>query len=290
MNNLNILMPINERFHEVFNDFMDENQKNKMRANNVRQYAEGIINLLLRAKIEPFMRGKEMFEGLSIKKKLEYLEKNYDEEITEKLRKIFEIGGKGSHFDGVVTDIELNTIVETAIHIVEDIFVKYFLEPNHRFGSEDIFTVFSMLPLRHRIYILERVMDSYINQDVIDRLSLAYFKNSDEEKAINLLKDSLRNGNIDENFYNYQHHRLSMLKHHLPTLYQLNSDCDDISQMKAIVDHQTIVVGMPTSKNIFDTQKALNFFPYWYEINKDKYTEFTNLFFYLMLTDDRTYS
>lgn len=36
----NILMPINQNFIEVFETFMDENQKTKIRANNVRQYAE----------------------------------------------------------------------------------------------------------------------------------------------------------------------------------------------------------------------------------------------------------
>ena len=39
MENINsILMPINQNFIEVFEIFMDENQKNKIRANNVRQY------------------------------------------------------------------------------------------------------------------------------------------------------------------------------------------------------------------------------------------------------------
>ena len=47
-NKNSILMPINQNFLEVFEVFMDENQKNKIRANNVRQYIEGIIDLLLK--------------------------------------------------------------------------------------------------------------------------------------------------------------------------------------------------------------------------------------------------
>ena len=49
-----ILMPINEDFLEVFDTFMDNDQKNKIRVNNVRQYVEGIIDLLLRDEITFF--------------------------------------------------------------------------------------------------------------------------------------------------------------------------------------------------------------------------------------------
>lgn len=49
-----ILMSINEDFLEVFDTFMDNDQKNKIRVNNVRQYVEGIIDLLLRDEITFF--------------------------------------------------------------------------------------------------------------------------------------------------------------------------------------------------------------------------------------------
>lgn len=45
-----ILMPIRGDFLEIFEIFMDENQKAKIRANTVRQYTEGIIDLLLKDK------------------------------------------------------------------------------------------------------------------------------------------------------------------------------------------------------------------------------------------------
>ena len=46
-----VLMPINEKFIEVFEVFMDTNQRTKIRANNVRQYTEGIVDLILKDKI-----------------------------------------------------------------------------------------------------------------------------------------------------------------------------------------------------------------------------------------------
>ena len=45
-NNQYPLMPINQTFLDVFDTFMNTEQRNKIRANNVRQYTEGIIDLL----------------------------------------------------------------------------------------------------------------------------------------------------------------------------------------------------------------------------------------------------
>ena len=48
-----ILMPVHPQFMDVFETFMNEEQKSKIRANNVRQYIEGIIDLLLKDKVTP---------------------------------------------------------------------------------------------------------------------------------------------------------------------------------------------------------------------------------------------
>ena len=60
-----ILMPINEQFWDVFEIFMDDNQKAKIRANNTRQYVEGIIDLLLKDKIVPNLKPTEDYAGVS---------------------------------------------------------------------------------------------------------------------------------------------------------------------------------------------------------------------------------
>lgn len=50
-----MLMPVHPQFMDVFETFMNEEQKSKIRANNVRQYIEGIIDLLLKDKINPHL-------------------------------------------------------------------------------------------------------------------------------------------------------------------------------------------------------------------------------------------
>ena len=284
-----VLMPVNQDFLDVFDIFMDEEQKTKIRANNVRQYVEGIVDLLLKDKIKATLKPNELYEGINWGRKIKILKENYDEEIANDIQDIFKIGGDGSHFNGKVKEEELQLIIEKAIHIVENIFVKYFLAPEHKFGSENIYTIFSMLPLRHRIYILEKVSEKYINQDVVDRLSLAYVKFGEKDKAYKLLEKALRDEVINTQFYEHKKKALSVLSSKLIELYDKNEGYEKNPQYsKALVVEDVLVVGLPTSKDVFDAAKAVQIFSEWFVQDKDKYPEFINLFLYLMKTDTRS--
>lgn len=285
-----VLIPINQDFIDVFETFMDDNQKVKIRANNVRQYVEGIIDLLLKDKIVAVLKPNENYDGVNWKRKIKIITENYDENIGKNIQEIFRVGGGGSHFKGKVNDDDLNDIINRAIHIVEDIFVKYFLDPKHKFGSENIFTIFSMLPLHNRIYILENVSKHYKNEHIVDRLSLAYTKFGEKNKAITLLKKSLQEKIIDEFFYNVQLDRINILSQNLEELYKKNADYENNpGHSVALVVENKLVVGLPTSKDVFETAKAVQIFDTWFKTDKDKYPEFINLFLYLMKTDNREY-
>lgn len=106
MSNYEILMPINEDFFDVFQTFMDENQKEKIRANNIRQYVEGIIDLLLKDKIVVQLKPNENYEDINWGRKIKYLRDGYDKEIADCIQEIFKIGGDGSHFSGKVSEDE----------------------------------------------------------------------------------------------------------------------------------------------------------------------------------------
>lgn len=285
-----VLMPINQDFLDVFDIFMDEEQKTKIRANNVRQYAEGIVDLLLKDKIKATLKPNEIYEGINWGRKIKILKENYDEVIANDIQEIFKIGGDGSHFNGKVKEEELHLIIEKAIHIVENIFVKYFLTPEHKFGSENIYTIFSMLPLKHRIYILEKVSGKYVNQDIVDRLSLAYVKFGEKDKAYKLLEKALRDEVINSQFFEYKKKALGVLDSNLIELYRKNEGYEkNPKYSKALVANDLLVVGLPTSKDVFDTAKAVQIFSEWFKQDKDKYPEFINLFLYLMKTDTRQY-
>ena len=270
-----VLMPVNQDFLDVFDIFMDEEQKTKIRANNVRQYVEGIVDLLLKDKIKATLKPNELYEGINWGRKIKILKENYDEEIANDIQDIFKIGGDGSHFNGKVKEEELQLIIEKAIHIVENIFVKYFLAPEHKFGSENIYTIFSMLPLRHRIYILEKVSEKYINQDVVDRLSLAYVKFGEKDKAYKLLEKALRDEVINTQFYEHKKKALSVLSSKLIELYDKNEGYEKNPQYsKALVVEDVLVVGLPTSKDVFDTAKAVQIFSEWFVQKYQKLNSF----------------
>lgn len=284
------LMPINKDFLKVFGSFMDETMENKHRANDVRQYVEGIIDLLLKEKILDCLGPNQKYEGTSWKNKLKYIKK-YDEKIGNSIAEIFRVGGAGSHFAGRVSDDELEEIIKRAIHIVEDIFVRYFLSDEHRFGNENIYTIFSMLPLRHRIYILEHVSNTYTNQCVIDRLSLAYAKAGEMDKAVTFLKKQLQEKNIDCNFYDCQLYKITIISEQIEQVYELNKDYENNhGRIRGINIGSKIVVGLPPSKDVFNTAKAVNIFKSWFDDCGGKYPEFIKLFLYLMQTDDRQYN
>lgn len=284
------LMPINKCFLEVFDTFMDENQKIKIRANSVRQYIKGIIDLLLKDKIISILKPNEIYEGVNWKRKIKIIKDHYDSDIGNTIEYIFRIGGDGSHFNGKVNGDDLCKIVDKSIHIVEDIFVKYFLSPKHKFGTENIYTIFSMLPLHHRIYILEQLTNHYINSNIVDRLSLAYVKSDQLDKAIHILKKSLKEGVIHEEFYKKQIEKINILYQHLEELYKVNENyTQSPEKVVALIRDDQIIVGVPTSKDVFETAKAVEVCKDWFEITKAKYPEFVNLFLYLMMTDSREY-
>lgn len=288
---MEILMPINGKFIEVFEVFMDDEQKSKIRANSVRQYIEGIIDLLLKDKITHSLKPSEDYNCINWSRKIKIIENDYDKDIAEKIQFIFKIGGDGSHFSENVSNNDLDDIINKAIHIVEDIFVKYFLTPEHRFGNENIFTVFSLLPLNNRIYILEKVYNEDKNPHVVDRLSLAYFKFGEKEKAIKLLEEALSNNIINEYFKNCCLDKFDSLEKHLTNLQEMNKNFykSNSKDMAVIIEDCQIIMGLPSSKDVFETARAVNSFDNWFKENKNKCREFINLFLALMATDKREY-
>ena len=260
-----VLMPINKDFIEVFRAFMNEEQINKIRAQNVRQYIDGIIDLLLKDKITPLLSDDESFDMLSHEQLISYIQE-YDEEISAKISKVYEVGENASQFKNKISDEELNQVIEIAIHIVEDIFVKYFSDPIHEFGKENIFTLFSMLPLKNRIYILTKLYEKKPNSSIVDRLSLAHFKNNDKKKALNLLNEAEKNGIIDRFFNVIMQEKFETLEAFKNTHPNALHSSNSIFETNEIVQKRTMI-----------------------QSEKDMYPEFMKMFLYLMQTDDREY-
>ena len=124
----------------------------------------------------------------------------------------------------------------------------------------------------------------------MDRLSLAYLKNEEVDRAKELLKSAKEENIISNEFEKIQLHKLNVLANNLADLYEKNSRyADNPEYSKAIVDGNLLVVGLPTSKDVFDTSRAVEIFGQWFEDGKSEYPDFINLFLCLMATDTRQY-
>lgn len=299
MSNQNYLIPANEKYIEYFKEFMSDDFSTKIRikqkANTARQYAEGIMDLLLyKTKIEPYLTEKQKQRFSNPEKRnrsecIEILSKNYSKDIADKFKVIFQdIGNAGSHFSGEVSYDQLQNQRNSLKTIIEDIFVQYFLDANHKFGTENIFTIFSMLSLDSRIYILEQVYCEYKNRDIVDRLSLAYVKNGQQQKANELLQNAYNDKIIDDYFRQSMEQKFASLQEALPDVRQLNSENPnkELTILK-LTQNGSYVTGYPSNKNSFDIKKAVVQFSSWFNCRKDDYPEFINLFLSIMVFDDR---
>ena len=73
-------------------------------------------------------------------------------------------------------------------------------------------------------------------------------------------------------------------------MYAINAEYEnDPEHSKAIIVDNELMVGLPTSKDVFETARAAKTFKAWFDKDKDKYPEFINLFLCLMASDDREY-
>lgn len=123
-----------------------------------------------------------------------------------------------------------------------------------------------MLPLKNRIYILTKLYERKPNSSVIDRLSLALFKNNEKQAALDLLNEAEINGIINSSFNYAIQEKFEILeafkKAHPETLHSSNN----VFETRQIIEQETDLLSV-----------------------KDMYPEFVKMFLYLIQTDDRKY-
>jgi hypothetical protein len=89
-----------------------------------------------------------------------------------------------------------------------DVFLEYFQK--RPFGSEmPVLSILSTLPPEDRCRIIERVLELDItNVEAYNKLSMAYIKNNQKNKAFELLKNANKNGNLSNSSYQVLNNKL----------------------------------------------------------------------------------
>lgn len=240
---------------EEYNDFVNPKLREVLRANCLRRYLEGAIDLLLKDKIISTSQiSVDKWDSYNLNNKIQAIGKYYDPDIKTIFDELRQIGNSGSHYGNKVSEEDINKGVSIASKIIEIVLVKYFR--NYPIGSQPpIMTLLSSLPPQNRVYILEKVWH-YGQKDgnVIDKLSMAYLKNGDYNKSLTFLEEAYNQEIIDYELYQDFVIKINSLNEHLGEF--------DIAQ------------------NVFDVERIFNYIVTSYDY--DKYKEFTNIFLVLI--------
>ena len=188
---------------DEYGDFINDEMRNVVRANCLRRYLEGAIDLLIKDKVLEAGLPEEKWNNYNLNNRIQAIGKYYSKRIEEEFCRLRIIGNGGSHYnpEEMISTEDINEGIEIATKIVEEVVIEYFY--NHPVGTEPpVLTMLSSLPPCKRIYILERVSQKdQGNIMLIDKLTMAYLKNGEKENAMQYLKSEKYNGNLDELMY-----------------------------------------------------------------------------------------
>lgn len=101
----------------------------------------------------------------------------------------------------------------------------------------------------------------------------------------------MSNDIVNEEFKDFCLDKFDSLEKHLLNLQDMNKNFykSNNKDVSVVLEDGHIIMGLPSSKDIFETAKAVNFFDNWFKENKNEYREFIKLFLALMSTDKREY-
>ena len=249
------LMP--QEVLDEYKDFINPDLRCVIRANCLRRYVEGIVDLFFKQKICAMANiSLEQWNKTSLHKRILLIGKYYDKNFMEQLLKIKSIGNEGSHFGNEIDQNDIQNSIMLANHLVEQVLVKYFID--NPLGTQlPVMTILSLLPPLYRVNILEQVWKrGERNNWLVDKLSMAYLKSGKYEDSINFLQQAFNEKVIDSS--------------------ELNDFNKKIDMMQSQISH---IINI-TSKNLIDTKSIFN------RIIKDenlsKYEEFINIFVALL--------
>ncbi|ALS38483.1 hypothetical protein ABID30_002209 [Enterococcus rotai] len=253
---LPVLVP-NELLDD-YHDYMNEDLRNVLRATTIRRYLEGIVNLFFKDKLkEEYNLSNAMWGRDKLDKNINAIRDYYDEEIGNKLHKVRVIGNKGTHFGKVEPTMEeIKQAINIITNIFEDMIINYFKK--NPFEGLPLH-ILSYLPPHNRIKILTEIwkatpIGTVADLIIIDKLSMAYLKNLEPERAFNFIIVLYENSTITKEFAIQQLEKLKLLNSNLP---QFN-----------------------ISKNVVDTAKV--FKDLIEEKELKEYSEFEKIFFILI--------
>lgn len=188
---------------DEYNDFINTQLREVLRATCLRRYLEGAIDMLMKEKVL-YCSGmsEESWDRQQLNYKIQMIGKYYNKNIENKFHELRKIGNKGAHPGETVCKEDIDRGIEIATSIFEDLLIRYFSE--HRAGTEPpVLTMLSSLPPIKRVYIWEKLwVNDKENSWIIDKLSMAYLKSGQIDKSLGFLKSLHEEKTITDDEYN----------------------------------------------------------------------------------------
>lgn len=158
---------------------------------------------------------KDKWNGYNLHNKLIAAKSFIDNIIIDNLLKAKRIGNTGAHYgeEGNIVDSDIENAKKYILEFSLNVFVSYFKK--YGFDAQGITwipTVFSTLPPSYRVLILKEYYATNPTAFVINKLSLAYLKDSRAEEARLFLKKCFDIGEIDKGMYVCLNDNLSLLE------------------------------------------------------------------------------
>lgn len=111
---------------DEYNDFINPTLRDVLRANCLRRYLEGAIDLLLKNQIiQVASISEKQWGGLKLYEKIEKIREFYSTDIADAFDELRHIGNPGSHFGNKVSKDDINKGIGVATRIVEMVLIEY---------------------------------------------------------------------------------------------------------------------------------------------------------------------
>ena len=211
---LPLISPLSRKYYQYASD---ESERIHHRAEDVRICLEKICDSIVVQLVAPNI--KSIWKKYMLHDKIEACKQFMDSKVVEGLLNAKCIGNKGVHEgeEGNFTQQDIVESLEAIKYFSLEIFFSFFVK--YGFGNSKgdswVPTVFSTLPPIYRIQILEKYYLINPSVFVIDKLSKAYLKNNEKEKAYSFLSDCNNNKQIQDVEFYYLMDSLKVLEPHL---------------------------------------------------------------------------
>lgn len=236
-----LISPLSGKY---YNYALDEANRKHYRALDIRHCLELICDEIIVEFVSDADKKAWNNSDYDLHRKLKAAKPFLGKKTVDRLIQAKILGNTGVHKgeEGDYTEEDIEKATEAIRSFSLDVFLAYF----KHYGFEPyqhpwVPTVFSTLPPIYRIQILEKYYLVNPSPFVIDKLSKAYLKNGEKEKAQDYLLNCCNKKQLTTDQYNYLKNDIALLFEHIhrfPIAKNLSDARENFNQLLSSIDEE----------------------------------------------------